>query len=256
MGIFRIPVLIAAVLFVGGCGGKDTDADIAKRLESKGTTELIEEAAEDEFTPPENNLLTEKQVETYLAVREREAKIAEVSRRQIEEHSKDAGKSGGGIGEMMAGMKGLGSVADLLTADIRAAQELGYNTAEYQWIKERVLEASSNALAEQMNQQILATLNAQYEETRTALEHAKTDEERSFFTETLKGIEDSRASVNAAPEEPWIVPNRKLLEKHESALKALEMEFAKYGEASATSDAGPGDAEGGEAVAEPDSTEQ
>ena len=246
MGIFRTTVLIATVLLFAGCGGKDTetDTDIAKRLESKGTTELIEEAAEDEYTPPEDNLLTEKQVETYLAVREREAKIADVSRQQIEEHSKDAEKSRGGIGEMMAGMKGLGSVADLLTADIRAARELGYNTAEYQWIKERVLEASSNALAEQMNQQILATMNAQYEQTRSALEQAETDEERGFVAETLKRIEEDRASLNAAPEEPWIVPNRKLLEKPGSGLKALGMELAKFG-----------DADAGEAVAEPDSTE-
>ena len=87
----------------------------------------------------------------------------------------------------MAGRRGLGSGADLLTADIRAARELGYNTAEYQWIKERVLEASSNALAEQMNQQILATMNAQYEQTRSALEQAETDEERGFVATPRRG---------------------------------------------------------------------
>jgi hypothetical protein len=221
-------ILLGAVLALGaGCGGDDKE-DVAERLESKGTMELMEEAAEDQYTAPGDNRLTEAQVQMYLAVREREAKIAEVSRQQLEEHAKTADKEEGGVAGLMAGMQGLGSVADLLTADIRAAQELGYNTAEYQWIKERVIEASADAFREQAQAQMDAMLEQQAAAAKTALEAATSAEEKQMLEQNLQQIEEMRASSASEPQDPWIAPNRELLAKHENALKALEMEMAKF----------------------------
>jgi hypothetical protein len=51
---------------------------------------------------------------------------------------------------MMEGFKTMGSAADMLTADIRAAKDLGYNTQEYLWVKSQVLAASSAAMMAKM----------------------------------------------------------------------------------------------------------
>lgn len=217
--------VVAVALLAVGCGG-DSEQEIAERLDSKGTMELMEEAGQDEYTAPEHGRLTESQIEMYMKVREREAAIAEVSRKKLEEDSKNAEANKEGVKGFMAGMKSLGSVADLLTADIRAAQELGYNTAEYEWVKERVLEASGDALREHWQNQMNTQLDQQYEQSKQALDNAQTEEEKQLYRDVLKGIEEMRQSEEE--QDPVIVYNRQLLEKHEDALKALEMELAKY----------------------------
>jgi hypothetical protein len=228
--MMRTARVIALMALLAGCGsdGGDSEEDVAERLESKGTMELMDEAAQDAYSAPQDNLLGEAQVQMYLKVRERELRIAEVSRKQLEEQSKDADQQPEGIGGLVAGMEAMSSVADLMTADIRAAQELGYNTAEYQWIKERVLEASSDAMREKMTSDMNAMLETQQREITTALENATSDAERQMYDQSLAGIEETRASMTSEPQEPWIAPNRKLLEAHEGALKALEVEYAKY----------------------------
>src|SRR4030095_11007562 len=50
--------------------------------------------------------------------------------------------------------KAVGDLADVATADLRAAQELGYNPKEYSWIKERVLEAQMLRTNQSLNRQI------------------------------------------------------------------------------------------------------
>ena len=45
---------------------------------------------------------------------------------------------------MVEGFKSINTVGEFLTADIRAAKDLGYNTAEYQWVKGQILAASTN----------------------------------------------------------------------------------------------------------------
>lgn len=226
--MIRWIVLGAVLALTAACGGDDKE-DVAERLESKGTMDLLQEAAEDQFSAPADNRLSEAQVEMYLAVREREAKIADVSRQQLEQHAKQTEQQPeGGVGDLMASMKGLGSVADLLTADIRAAQELGYNTAEYQWIKERVIEASADAYREQAVAQMAAMLEQQAAAATAALEAATSAEEKQMLEQNLLQIEEMRASSASEPQDPWIAPNRELLAKHENALKALEMEMAKF----------------------------
>lgn len=223
--MIRTNIVVAALFLAVACGG-DSEKQIAERLESKGTMELMEEAGQDEYNAPEDGRLTASQVEMYMKVREREAAIAEVSRKKMEEESKNADANKGGVKGFMAGMKNLGSVADFLTADIRAAQELGYNTAEYQWVKERILEASADALQEQWQNQINAQLDQQYEQTKQAIADAESEEEKQLYRDILNGIDEMRES--AEEQDPVIVHNRKLLEKHEDALKAIEMELAKY----------------------------
>src|SRR5688572_18054457 len=135
-------VILASLtlVFAIACGGKEKAAkQIAEDLKDRGTMDLIKETSEDEYNAPEDGRLSEAQIEIYLKVRDHEKEIAQVAKKELEAQSKKVEASGDkSLAGMMAGLQSLGSVADILTADIRAAKDLGYNTAEYQWIKSKV----------------------------------------------------------------------------------------------------------------------
>ena len=61
---------------------------------------------------------------------------------------------------MFEAMKAMGDLADVATADLRAAHELGHNPNEYTWIKERVLEAQLNQMSQAVNQQMVQGQNS------------------------------------------------------------------------------------------------
>src|SRR5688500_14779005 len=122
--VLRLLLSVVFVLAFTACGGKK-EADISKDLKSKGTLELMQEAADDRYESPADERLTEKQVQMYLKVREHEKKILEVAKKEAAAHAQKAEKAGDkSLAGMMAGLKTLGSVADMVTADIRAAKEL------------------------------------------------------------------------------------------------------------------------------------
>ncbi|HUF17550.1 MAG TPA: hypothetical protein VMS12_05850, partial [Thermoanaerobaculia bacterium] len=114
-------------------------ASIAKDLKERGTTQLLKQVADDSYDAPADGRLTESQIEMYLKVREHEKQIVKVARQELEQHANKAKDSGEkSLAGLVAGFKAAGSVADVFTADLRAAKDLGYNTAEYTWIKSRV----------------------------------------------------------------------------------------------------------------------
>src|SRR5258708_34808385 len=103
----------------------------------------------------------------YLDVRQREQQIREVA---LKERQGEPAPADSGVDQLayVEALKTVGDqpdLADIATADLRAAQELGFNPKEYGWVKERVLEAQmqETALAlgaqiAQGRQQVLAQL--------------------------------------------------------------------------------------------------
>jgi hypothetical protein len=78
-----------------GCGGKESSKEeISEDLQKRGTTELMKEVANDEYTAPEDGRLTEAQVQMYLKVREHEKKIAQVAKEEMKQHAEKAEKKG------------------------------------------------------------------------------------------------------------------------------------------------------------------
>lgn len=217
----------------------DEAKDVAANLEDVGTTELLEKTADDSYEAPADGRLTEGQIEMYLKVREHEKKIVQVARQELEQHAKKAEASGEkSIAGMVSGFKALGSVADAFTADVRAAHELGFNTAEYQWVKEQVLEASGAAFQDTMQQSMNAMMEQSVAELRKQHDEATEPEHKkvlaSMLADTEKGVKEMRASQEQV--EPSTAYNRQLLSKYENTLNALAQEFAKW-------ESNPGDAE-------------
>jgi hypothetical protein len=241
----RTLVLILGLLLLAGlagCKAKEAaeQAAISDDLEDKGTRELLEETAEDSYDPPADGRLSDSQIQMYLKVREKEKAIALVARKEMEAKAKTAEGKGGekSIAGMMAGFEALGSVADFVTADLRAANELGYNTAEYQWVKERVLEASGAAFAEQMAQSSQAMMDQGYNELKKQHDAATDAETKKALAGMLAEYEKNKKQMAADQEkvEPNVKYNRELLSKHENALNALATEMSKFEEK-------PGDAQ-------------
>lgn len=229
-----IAVLLASlfVLTFLGCRSREKSAtEISNELESKGSTKVMKEAAKDKYDPPADGHLTDSQIEMYIKVRKHERDIALQARKELEQHAKKVQEKGEqSVGGVMEAMKGMGSVADFATADIRAAQDLGYNTAEYTWVKGRVLEASGSALTDKFHSKMEQGIKQAYEATKKQYDAAQDANQKKALGQLLQNYQQQIASMKPEQVDPAVAYNRQLLSKHEDALNAITMELSKYEE--------------------------
>ncbi len=229
-----LPVMLCLSLALAGCKAKELadKAEISKDLQKVGTTELMQQVANDEYTAPEDGRLTDAQIQMYLKVREHEKKIAQVAKQEMQQHAETAEKKGDkSLAGMMEGFKALGSAADFMTADIRAAKDLGFNTQEYLWVKQQVLEVSTAAMSQKFQETISANFDKAYAEAKKAHDEAKDETTKKLYADMLAGYDKSRQEMTQTQDEdPALTHNRQLLSKYESALNAYAQELAKYEE--------------------------
>jgi hypothetical protein len=130
---------------------------------------------------------------------------------------------------MIQGMQALGSAADFVTADLRAAKDLGYNTQEYIWVKQQVLAASTTAMAEKFNEAMKTNFDKAYNDAKKAYDEAKDEQTKKVYADVLAGYDKSRQELQQQPDQdPAAAYNRQLLSKYENALNAYAQELAKY----------------------------
>ncbi|HEX8173416.1 MAG TPA: hypothetical protein VF824_22970 [Thermoanaerobaculia bacterium] len=228
----NLSVVLCLALALAGCKAKELaeKADISKDLQKRGTTDLMQEISKDQYTPPSDGRLSDAQIQMYLKVREHEKKIAEVAKEEMKKHADDAKKSGEkSLAGMMDGFKALGSAADFVTADLRAAKDLGYNTQEYLWVKQQVLAASTAAMAEKFSDAMNANFDKAYTEAKKAYDEAKDEQTKKLYADVLAGYDKSKQEMQAQQnEDPATAYNRQLLTKYENALNAFTTELSKY----------------------------
>jgi len=225
-------VCLTAIV-LSGCNAKEAldKASIAKDLHNRGTMDLLKQTANDKYAAPADGKLTDAQVQMYLKVREHEKDIAKVAKAEIAEHSKKATEAGDkSFSGMIEGFKGLGSVGDLVTADIRAAKDLGYNTQEYLWVKGQILAVSAAAMGEKMGQAMNASLDASQQQMKKAYEEATDEQTKKVYADMLATYEKSKQEMAAEKqkEDPALAYNKQLVSKYEDALNAFTNEMAKY----------------------------
>ena len=227
-----LSLMLCLSLALIGCKAKEVadKADISKDLKQRGTTELMEEVAKDEYTPPADGRLTEAQVQMYLKVREHEKKIAQVAKDEMKQHAQKAEKKGeNSISGMLDGFKALGSAADLMTADIRAAKDLGYNSQEYLWVKQQVLAASTSQMAEDFSKSMQQNFDQAYTDAKKAHDEATDEQTKKLYADVLAGYDKSKQEMASQTEQdPAAVYNKQLLSKYENALNAFAHELSKY----------------------------
>ena len=225
-------VLVSLCVILGGCKAKELaeKAAISKDLQKRGTTDLMQEIAKDSYDPPADGRITDAQVQMYLKVREHEKKIAAVAKEEMKQHAEKADKGKEkSLSGFLEGMKAIGSAADLYTADLRAAKDLGYNSQEYLWVKTQILAVSTTAMAQQFSQAMSANVDKAYTEAKKAYDEAKDETTKKMYADVLAGYDKSRQEMKQKIEEdPTVAYNRQLLEKYKSALSAFADELAKY----------------------------
>lgn len=225
-------LMLCLSLALAGCKAKELadKADISRDLKEKGTTDLMEEVAKDQYTPPADGRLTDAQVQMYLKVREHEKKIAAVAKEEMKKHAQTAEQKGDkSIGGMLEGFKALGSAADFMTADIRAAKELGYNSQEYLWVKQQVLTASTSQMAEEFGKSMQQNFDQAYAEAKKQHDSAADEQTKKLYADVLAGYEKSKQEMAAQTEQdPATQYNKQLLSKYESALNAFAQELSKF----------------------------
>lgn len=224
-------VLLCLSLALIGCKAKELadKASIAEDLQKRGTTDLMKEVANDEYTPPQDGRLTEGQIQMYLKVRDHEKQIAQVAKNEMKQHAEKANQKEKSIAGMMEGFKALGSAADFMTADIRAAKDLGYNTQEYLWVKTQILAASTSVMTEKFAESISANFDKAYEQAKKAYAEAKDEQTKKLYADMLAGYDKSKQDLQQKPaEDPALTFNRQLLSKHDDALNAYTHELSKY----------------------------
>lgn len=229
----RTLIAVLCLSFVlAGCKAKElADANaISKDLDKRGTTDLMKEIANDQYTAPEDGRLSDAQIQMYLKVREHEKKIAEVAKKELKEHSQKAEKAGEkSLAGLVQGLQAMGSAADFLTADLRAAKDLGYNTQEYIWVKGQIMAASTAAMAEKFNEAMTANFDKAYKDAKKAYDEATDETTKKMYADVLAGYEKSKQEITSqADADPAAAWNRQLLSKYETALTAFAHEMSKY----------------------------
>ncbi len=218
--------ILAAVLVLPlllGCGKQpaEDEASIRESLEEKGTVDLMDQVSKaPDYQPPADGRLTERQVKMYLAVRKRELRIREVALQSLKAKGEHAEQESREASPFEA-VKALGDLADVATADLRAAQELGHNPKEFQWVKERVLEAQVLVTTEALNQQVARSrqgILANLEERKRA---ATTAEERA---EIDRQIEELRNAAGSTAGDPAGAYNAGLLARYKDQLARIQAE--------------------------------
>lgn len=234
-----LSLVVCLVLALTGCKAKELadKAAISKDLQKRGTADLMQEIAKDSYDPPADGRMKESQIQMYLKVREHEKQIAQVAKEELKQHAEKADKSKHSLAGMIQGMKALGSAADFMTADIRAAKDLGYNTQEYLWVKGQILAVSTSAMAEKLNDAMKQNFDKAYNDAKKAYDEAKDEQTKKLYADVLAGYDKSRQEMQAkAEQDPALAYNRQLLTRYESALNAFTQEMEKYSDK-------PGDAQ-------------
>jgi transposase-like protein len=114
------------------------------------------------------------------------------------------------------------AVAQLATADLRAARELGYDPGEYRWVRQKVAEALGGP-GEGMNiEGVLKNLTAATLESLEARRAEATDPaERARLAEEIARMKpglDRAAAPRPAQKASALADNRKLLESFRAQL--------------------------------------
>jgi hypothetical protein len=161
---------------------------------------MDEVAKAPDYPPPADGQLSDAQVKMYFDVRQREQQIRQVAFKELQDKG----------GAFLESLKTVGdrsdtaNIADIATADLRAAQELGFNPKEYQWVKERVLEArmleTTRALAQQVaqsRQQVLALFEQRRQEATDPV--AKAEAERQLEELQKNAVSSPTALADTDP---------------------------------------------------------
>jgi hypothetical protein len=236
-----LPLLCAGL---AGChrSASEDRAAIRENLEEKGPSAVVSEAARTaDFKPPADGKLTDDQVETYLKVRRREKEILSVAAQDLSARppAGAAGAGEGSEGSASGGSETQGApakpgtkvtvgevtsppreVAQLATADVRAAQELRVDPLEYQWIKGQVMQAQMALYTDNWAQLEPSGRDKMIESLHRMADVAGTPAERGEIDRRIAELSNPQAEQREVNQ--GLRANMQLVKDHQREILALE----------------------------------
>ena len=187
---------------------------------ARGLSDVIKTAAEEKYNPPADGRLTDTQIENFIKIRTRAKVIENVAHREIEERAKKSAGKENSLSDVIQAGRIIGLLS---TADVRASQELGFNSAEYEWVKQQVIDASSAAIADQS---LIAGRKIAADERADLKKHyddAPDEDSKKIYAGLIADSEKNEKDAETAgePQSPAVVYNKQLLAKHEDAVRPL-----------------------------------
>lgn len=208
-----------------GCRGGDAEdeAAIEERLDETGTMDVVEWAAQAEYEPPQDGRLSEEQMETYVAVQRRAAKIRQVARQRMEGRTGEDEDGKREIG-IAAAMRAVGDLGDVMTAELRAARELDENPAEYQWVVGQIAEAQVAVAGNQARQGFARVSGEMLEALEEQLEETDDADRREALREQIAELRDNLAEQEEATVSAAHAHNMELYERYREAIDEARRE--------------------------------
>ena len=187
-------------------------------VSTRGLTDVLSKNAEEKYTPPADGHLTGTQVENFIKIRQRAKVIEDVGRRELAEQAKNSEGKQNGLSDFIKGSR---SMATLISADMRASQELGLNSAEYEWVKQQVIDASMAALGDQGLIAGRKVASADRADLQKHYDDAPDAESKKIYAGLIADSEKNEKEAEAAvePQTPAVVYNKQLLAKYEDAIR-------------------------------------
>ncbi len=221
---------------LAGCGSCSGPGSPEEELEDKGFLDLMKEVSDDEYDPPSDGKLTEDQVQMYLKVKEKDQELVQAAQQRLQEsaqETEEAEDEGRGLTAALRGLQTLGRAGDLATLDIRAASELGYNTAEYSWVKGQILEATLSTYRRNMQSSFSETMEENLKRMKEARDKAPNESTRQAYDAQIKAIEQNLAEskneqAQQSGDQEALAHNQRLIEKYRDQMKVLEDEMKRF----------------------------
>src|SRR5688572_4760547 len=96
------------ILVCTSCGWFGRTKEVADQMTGKSTLDVLKKAGEEDYDPPSDGKLTDKQVQMYVEVKKRERDLIKVSAQKLSDQAakaKAAEQQGEKIESFMEGMK-------------------------------------------------------------------------------------------------------------------------------------------------------
>lgn len=227
---FLLGVCLLSTVFAS-CKAKSmlVQAAVNHGVTGRGITDVMKTEAEAKYTPPADGHLTGTQIENFIKIRERAKVIENVGHRELEERIKKGENKQPSLTDFVQSSR---AMALVVSADIRASQELGFNSAEYEWVKQQMVDASQAAIADAgviAAKKIAADNRADLQQH---LDDAPDEESKKIYAGLIADAEKNEkdAESTAEAQTPAMVYNKVLLAKYEDATRPMmELIFSGTG---------------------------
>ena len=234
-----MPIKTFTILFLGllltACG--DNTSESLKNIQQSKFNQVMEKAGKETYQPPKDGRLTEEQIKMYIEVKKREADLSKTEAEKIKNKLSNADQAQEGtISSTLQGLDALQQIAGFATLDIRAAQELNYNSAEYQWVKDAIVEASSNAMmgnVQNMNDNMIKAVEDSIADLEKTRDKSKDPQTKAVLDQQINDAKMQMYQMkqnmeNDATLSPAAKYNLELYAKYEKTINLYQNEISKW----------------------------